>query len=76
MATIQNWSPKDSRKAVPGFGPGPNTGQTQNSGAVFYLGQVSDNPGIPPVDSRAAGAPVDSRTVVPINSRVSPNGYS
>ena len=49
---------------------GPNTGVTVQ-GTVQYTGQTSSNPAIPPTDSRAAGAPVDSRLSAnkPQNSR-------
>jgi len=60
------WSPVDSRV-------NPNQGVIQPSGAVFYTGQTSDNPAIPPTDSRVV-APVDSRTTgSPLNSRVDPD---
>ena len=75
------WSPVDSRQAVPGFGPGANTGIVDEQGNVIYSAQkppftgnsqVSDNSAIPPVDSRTVGAPVDSRVSIPENSRVAP----
>ena len=77
------WSPVDSRQAVPGFGPGPNTGVVDEQNNTIYSAQdppfsgnsqVSDNSAIPPVDSRKAGAPVDSRKNIPTNSRVNPIG--
>lgn len=51
----------------------PNTGVTVN-GTIQYTGQISDNPRIPPVDSRKAGAPVDSRAPgwAPQNCRTQP----
>jgi hypothetical protein len=60
------WSPVDSRVS-------PNTGVVQSDGSVFYIGQTSSNSSLPPTDSRAAGAPVDSRASKPTNSRVNPN---
>lgn len=68
-AAAVGWSPVDSRVAP--FGP--NTGVVQSDGSVFYTGQTSSNPAVPSVDSRAAGAPVDSRVSKPVNSRVNPN---
>jgi len=59
------WSPVDSRVT-------PNTGIVQSDGSVFYTGQTSSNPSIPPTDSRKAGAPVDSRDSKPTNSRTAP----
>ena len=56
----------DSRQAVPGFGPGPNSGVTVN-GTIQYTGQTSSNPAIPPVDSRVS-TPVACGTY-PQNSR-------
>jgi hypothetical protein len=73
MATpvSQYWSQPDCRVAVPGFGPGPNTGVVVN-GTIQYTGQVSDNHAIPPVDSRA-NKPVSSGTP-PQNNRNNPTG--
>jgi hypothetical protein len=48
--------------------PNSATGET-NQGTVLYDKQTSSNPAIPPVDSRVAGAPVDSRVNKPTNSR-------
>jgi hypothetical protein len=64
---LSAWSPVDSRD----YFIFPNTGIVQPSGAIFYTGQTSSNAAVPGVDSRAAGAPVDSRVNVPENSRVS-----
>jgi len=75
------WSPVDSRIAVKGFGPAANTGIVDSQGNTIYSAQkppftgnsqVSNNVAIPPVDSRAAGAPVESRVSVPKNSRKAP----
>jgi len=77
------WSPKDCRN----YGSFPNTGIAQTDGSVNYSAnvpscgvisnsQASDNAAIPPTDSRIAGKVVDSRTSTPVNSRVSPNGFS
>jgi hypothetical protein len=63
------WSPVDSRN----FATFPNTGIVQSDGSVFYIGQTSSNSLLPPTDSRAAGAPVDSRVDKPVNSRVDPS---
>jgi hypothetical protein len=67
------WSQPDCRVAVHGFGPGPNTGVLSTGGTVLYTGQTSDNAGIPPTDSREAGAPSQDGTY-PKNSRVNPLG--
>lgn len=77
------WSPQDCRN----YATFPNTGETQTDGSVSYSAlipscgvtgnsQASDNAAIPPTDSRTAGKVVDSRTSTPVNSRVSPNGFS
>jgi len=61
------WSQPDCRQAVPGFGPGPNSGVTVN-GTVQYTGQTSSNPAVPGVDSRTVkpvgcgNPPQNSRT--------------
>jgi len=49
---------------------GPNASRNVNSTLIYDV-QTSDNAAIPPVDSRTAGAPVDSRVVpnIPQNSR-------
>lgn len=74
------WSPVDSRVAVKGFGPGANTGIVDAQGNKIFSAQdppfsgnsqTSSNAAIPPTDSRAAGAPVDSRVNKPVNSRAS-----
>jgi len=48
----------------------PN-GAIDVQGTETYVVQTSSNPAIPPVDSREAGAPVDSRVApnIPENSR-------
>lgn len=66
------WSPVDAR-ASHTFPTLPNTGVVQSDGSVFYTGQTSSNSTLPPTDSRAAGAPVDSRASKPVNSRINPN---
>ena len=63
-----NWSPVDCRD----FATFPNTGVVQSSGAVFYTGQTSSNPALPPVDSNPALPAKDSRIVIPTNSRNNP----
>lgn len=60
MSSPTNWSPVDSRD----YATFPNEGVVQPSGAVFYDAAQ--------VDSRVAGAPVDSRVNKPVDSRVSP----
>lgn len=56
------------------YGGFPNTGVVQSDGTIFYTGETSSNKAIPPTDSRAAGASVDSRVSpnIPTNSRVAP----
>jgi hypothetical protein len=65
------WSPIDSRRAVVGFGSGPNVGIADGQGNTNYSlpgSQTSDNSAVPSTDSRTA-KPVDSRKAVPQNSR-------
>ncbi len=54
---VKGWSPVDSREAVPGKGPGPNTAVVDAQGNQIFTGQTSSNGSVPGVDSRAAGAP-------------------
>lgn len=75
------WSPLDCRRAVLGFGPGPNMGVADNQGNQIFSAtdppnppfnansQTSDNSAIPPKDCRIAGSPQDCRINVPVNSR-------
>jgi len=70
-----NWSPVDSRVAVRGAGPAANTGVVDAQGNTNYSlpgSQTSSNRAVPGTDSRATGAPVDSRANKPVNSRTAP----
>ena len=64
------WSQVDSRVSP----YGPNASRTVQ-GTVTYDVQTSSNPNVPLVDSRAAGAPVDSRAAgqAPQNCRNTPS---
>jgi hypothetical protein len=53
----------------------PPNGSKDLQGTDQYLQQTSSNPGIPPVDCRTGGQPVDSRvsSIVPSNTRNTPH---
>jgi hypothetical protein len=65
-AAATHYSYPDCRRAVKGFGPGPNTPVNVN-GTLTYTGQTSCNPAIPPKDSRVKKPSQSS--VSPQNSR-------
>jgi hypothetical protein len=64
------WSQVDSRVSP----RGPNASRTVQGTATYDV-QISSNPKVPLVDSRAAGAPVDSRVAgqAPQNCRNKPS---
>jgi hypothetical protein len=68
LSNVVGFSPTDSRSVSPNL----NKGAVQSDGSVFYTTETSpSNSTVPGTDSRAAGAPVDSRASKPTNSRAS-----
>jgi hypothetical protein len=67
LSNVKGFSPTDSRSASPNL----NKGSVQSDGSVFYIVETTpSNNTVPGTDSRTAGAPVNSDTTTPTNSRV------
>jgi hypothetical protein len=74
FAASSAYSVPDCRNSYCGLVPTTNVypnGSVNVQGTLTYTVETSNNPAIPPVDSRTAGAPVDSRVSpnIPQNSR-------